>query len=131
MMDDSELVREAGRALEKAYAPYSNFRVGACVLTPEGETYAACNVENSSLGLTICAERAAIFAAVAAGHTKIDKVAVVGDSPTEPPLPCGACLQVMSEFGVRTVVVGTLGGPARPYGLDELLPRPFRFRREA
>jgi cytidine deaminase len=124
-MDDSELVREAGRALEKAYAPYSKFRVGACVLAPDGKTYAACNVENSSLGLTICAERAAIFAAVAAGHTRIDKVAVVGESQAKPPLPCGACLQVMSEFGVRTVVVGALGGPPQAYGLDQLLPRPF------
>ena len=124
-MDDIELVREAGQALEKAYAPYSNFRVGACALTPDGKTYAACNVENSSLGLTICAERAAIFAAVAAGHTRIEKVAVVGESAAKPPLPCGACLQVMSEFGVGTVVVGTLGGPPRAYGLAELLPRPF------
>jgi cytidine deaminase len=126
-MDDKELMRQASEALLQAYAPYSGFRVGACAVTAAGEAFCACNVENSSLGLTICAERAAIFAAAARGHRKIDKVFVVGEAPDKPPLPCGACLQVMSEFGVRTVVVGTVGEPFKAYDISELLPRPFRF----
>jgi cytidine deaminase len=126
-VDDCELIREASEALQKAYAPYSGFRVGACVLTSGGETYSACNVENSSLGLTICAERAAIAAAVAKGHRKIDKVVVVSEKAEKPPFPCGACLQVMSEFGVETVIVGTLGRSFKSYGLADLLPRPFRL----
>lgn len=126
-MDDCELIREASEALEKAYAPYSGFRVGACILSAGGETFSACNVENSSLGLTICAERAAIAAAVAKGHRKIDKVVVVSEKAERPPFPCGACLQVMSEFGVETVIVGTLGRSFKTYDLSQLLPKPFRL----
>jgi len=126
-MDDCELIREASEALERAYAPYSGFRVGACVLTPAGEAFGACNVENSSLGLTICAERAAIAAAVAKGHRKIDKVVVVSEKAEKPPFPCGACLQVMSEFGVETVIVGTLGRSFKTYEFSQLLPKPFRL----
>jgi cytidine deaminase len=126
-MDDCELIREASGALEKAYAPYSGFRVGACVLTPSGEAFSACNVENSSLGLTICAERAAIAAAVAKGHRSVTKVVVVSEKAEKPPFPCGACLQVMSEFGVETVMVGTLGGSFKTYEFSELLPKPFRL----
>lgn len=126
-MDDCELIREASEVLEKAYAPYSGFRVGACILTPAGETFSACNVENSSLGLTICAERAAIAAAVARGHRKINKVVVVSEKAEKPPFPCGACLQVMSEFGVESVIVGTLGGSFKTYDFSQLLPKPFRL----
>jgi cytidine deaminase len=126
-MDDRELIGLASAALAQAYAPYSGFRVGACVVTPEGEAFSACNVENASFGLTICAERAAIFAAVAGGHRQIDKVAVVSERAARPPYPCGACLQVMSEFGVHTVIVGTLGGTFRTHEFRELLPRPFEL----
>jgi cytidine deaminase len=128
-VDDIELARRASEALKRAYAPYSNFRVGACAVAADGEVFSACNVENASLGLTICAERAAIFAAVAAGKRKIDKVVVVGEKADKPPLPCGACLQVMSEFGVEQVVVGTVGGPLASVDLAGLLPRPFKFHK--
>ena len=126
-MEDSELISEAAAALAHAYAPYSKFRVGACAVTPQGEVSSGCNVENASFGLTICAERAAIFAAVARGNKQIDKVVVVSEGAQRLPLPCGACLQVMSEFGVHTVIVGSLGGPFKTYELKDLLPQPFRF----
>ena len=126
-MDDAELVRAASEVLLQAYAPYSHFRVGACAVAPDGEVFRGCNVENSSLGLTICAERSAIFAAAARGHRKLEKVVVVSEKAERPPLPCGACLQVMSEFAVRQVVVGTVGGPFKTYDLADLLPRPFKF----
>ena len=126
-MEDSELIQMASEALAHAYAPYSKYRVGACASTPEGRAFSGCNVENSSFGLTICAERAAIFAAVGQGHKKIDRVVIVGEKADRSPYPCGACLQVMSEFAVRTVIVGTLGGAFKTYDLGDLLPRPFKF----
>jgi cytidine deaminase len=126
-MDDSELIQIASGALAGAYAPYSKFRVGASVLAEGGEVSTGCNVENASFGLTICAERAAIFAAVGRGVRKIEKVVIVGEKADHPPYPCGACLQVMAEFGVKTVIVGTMGGPFKTYSYAELLPRPFKF----
>ena len=125
-MDDRELLREAMSARELAYAPYSKIMVGACALADTGEVFSACNVENASYGLTICAERAAIFAAVARGHKRIKKVAIAAQG-FDSPLPCGACLQVMNEFGVETVLVGKPDGGFDSYDLAELLPRPFRF----
>jgi len=123
-MDDAQLIREAARARERAHAPYSGAKVGACAETGGGETYSACNVENASYGLTICAERAAIFAAVAAGHKRIARIAVSADG-LKNPLPCGACLQVMQEFGVEKVLVDRGDGNFDSYDFSELLPRPF------
>ena len=125
-MDVRILIEEASKALSEAYAPYSGFKVGASVLTRGGEVFRGCNVENASFGLTICAERAAIFAAVGAGHRKIKQVVIVGEGPQQP-VPCGACLQVMSEFGVELVTVGVSGKDFNTYDLKELLPRPFRL----
>jgi cytidine deaminase len=125
-MDDQKLVERASEALQHAYAPYSGIRVGASVLTDSGEVLSACNVENASYGLTICAERAAIFAAVAAGHKRLPTLAVMADG-MDRPLPCGACLQVMNEFGVEKVIVGKPGGGFETFGLEELLPRPFKL----
>lgn len=126
MMDDKRLVDEASEALQNAYAPYSGIKVGACVAADSGEVFTGCNVENASYGLTICAERAAMFAAVAEGHRKLRTLAVVADGMACP-LPCGACLQVMSEFGLERVIIGTLGGETTTYGLGDLLPKPFRL----
>lgn len=125
-MDDEKLVEKATEALQAAYAPYSGVRVGASVLTDSGDVLSGCNVENGSYGLTICAERSAIFAAVAAGHKKMETVAVVA-AGMDRPLPCGACLQVMDEFGVERVIVGTPGGEPVTYALRDLLPRPFKL----
>jgi cytidine deaminase len=123
-MTDSELLDRAIEAMGRAYAPYSEYRVGAAVLTGGGAVYTGCNVENRSYGLTVCAERNAIFAAVGAGDRDIERIAVVADGERMP-LPCGACLQVMDEFGVKEVVVGRPGGEIRKYSLADLLPRPF------
>ena len=118
----------AARAVrERAYAPYSGFRVGAAVLTADGRIFAGCNVENASYGLTICAERAAVVTAVAAGARRIVAAAVVagGDAPTP---PCGACRQVLAEFGAGMTLLLAGSDPALPVEqttLDTLYPRPF------
>lgn len=115
----------ARAAGEKAYAPYSGFPVGAAVLTPSGTIYTGCNVENASFGLTNCAERTAIFKAVADGERSISAVAIY--TPTdEPTAPCGACRQVINEFGADALVVSLGRGSARiEHRLPELLPGAF------
>lgn len=118
------LVRAAEAARRHAHAPYSRYHVGAAVETEDGAIYAGCNVENASYGLTICAERAAVCAAVAAGARKIRKAVVVTDS--DPPgAPCGACRQVLAEFGLDMEV--TAIGPAgrMQWTLRDLLPAAF------
>ncbi len=125
-MDEQELIRAATEARERAYAPYSGFRVGAAAMASDGSIFTGCNVENSVYGLTICAERAAVFAAVAAGKREISALAVVTD--TDPPAaPCGACRQVLTEFGSgATVIAANPAGEIRTWKLKELLPdRPF------
>ena len=121
--DQERLIAAAERAREQAYAPYSRFRVGAAVLAGAA-IYGGCNVENASYGLTVCAERAAVFAAVAAGARQIDAVAVVSDAST-PVAPCGACRQVLHEFGPAMTVVMRGGGETRVRPLAELLPIAF------
>jgi cytidine deaminase len=120
-----DLVKLAIQAREKAYAPYSNFKVGAAVRTIDGSVYTGCNVENSSLGLTICAERLAIWKAVSDGHLKFDKVAIVAD--TEGPCrPCGACRQTLLEFGGdMEIVMANLDGQIETMKLSELVPKAF------
>jgi len=118
------LVRAAEAARRHAHAPYSRYRVGAAVETDAGAIYAGCNVENASYGLTICAERAAVCAAVAAGARRIRRAVVVTDS--DPPgAPCGACRQVLAEFGLDMEV--TAVGPQRTlrWTLRDLLPDAF------
>jgi cytidine deaminase len=115
----------ARAAAKKAYAPYSKFRVGAAVLGGSGKVYAGCNVENASYGLCQCAERAAITAAIAAGERTIRAVTVY--TPTaDPTAPCGACRQVIGEFGPTAVVVCVCQSRRR---LETTLPEllPFRF----
>jgi cytidine deaminase len=118
------LVTAARAAQARAYAPYSDFRVGAALESDTGEVYVGCNVENASYGLTICAERAAVCAAVAAGARRFRRAVVVSDADP-PAAPCGACRQVLSEFGseLRIDVVG----PQRTasWTIDELLPAAF------
>ena len=125
-MDDRDLIEEAAGAREHAYAPYSGAKVGASVLTESGEVFTACNVENASYGLTVCAERAAIFAAVARGHRKMTKVAIVAEG-MDSPMPCGACLQEMEVFGVEEVLVAGKDGEIETYKMKTLLPKPFRL----
>jgi cytidine deaminase len=126
--DDRSLARAARAARARAYAPYSRFRVGAAV-SAGGRTYAGANVENASYGLTLCAERAAVAAAVAGGARRIEAVAVAsGTSPPTP--PCGMCLQTLAEFagpGLPVVLAGPRGALVRTT-LGALLPRAFGRR---
>jgi cytidine deaminase len=122
-MDPDNLVRRAWAAREHAYAPYSKFKVGAALWDETGEVFVGCNVENLSYGLTICAERAAVSAAVAAGARKFRTIAIVSDSH-EPVSPCGACRQVLAEFSLEIrVICENLGGQRFEASLAELLPR--------
>jgi cytidine deaminase len=119
-----ELIRAAQAARNNAYAPYSRFAVGAAVQGGSGRIYSGCNVENASYGLTMCAERVAIFQAVAAGEKRLTVLAVAADTPS-PASPCGACRQVMAEFGIKTVVMCNTKGDRLAVTLEELLPYAF------
>jgi cytidine deaminase len=120
------LIESARRARANAYAPYSRFLVGASVLAEDGRVFVGCNVENSSFGLTVCAERNAVAAAVVAGARPV-AVAVVADDPNI--VPCGACRQVMAEFDpeMPLVLAPAEGGEHRLISLAALLPAAFRF----
>lgn len=119
-----DLVASARDARAHAYAPYSGFPVGAAVLSA-GSVYAGVNVENASFPLSVCAERNAVAAAVSAGHTTIEAVAVVG-SGADPTPPCGGCRQVLREFGPHAVVVAEgLGGRRTEWTVADLLPSSF------
>ena len=128
MIDIEALIREAREARERAYAPYSTFRVGAAVLTRGGQVFRGCNVENASYGLTLCAERVALFSAVAGGCTRGDvtHLAVIADSDG-PLAPCGACRQVMMELGGPELMViqANLRGAVSQHTMGALLPGAF------
>jgi len=124
-IDSNELVRLARQVSQQAYAKYSNFKVGSAVLSADGRTFVGCNVENSSYGLTICAERAAMFRAVSEGVTEIVAVAVYTPTPTRTP-PCGACLQVLSEFADDMPIYLACDGPeVEESSLKQRLPDCF------
>lgn len=127
-MDRDELIAKARDAMERAYAPYSGFRVGAALLGDDGSLHTGCNVENASYGLTVCAERAAVAAAAVRGVRSFRSVAIVSDG-AEPVTPCGACRQVLAEFSPRMSVVSEAGGARKEWTLAELLPEPFVSRR--
>jgi len=122
-----ELQAQARQAMEKAYAPYSGFHVGAAVETAEGRVHSGCNVENASFSVTMCAERVAIGAAVAAGGRELRRVYVCSTS-VEPVPPCGVCRQALSEFGPDLEVISEGShGKVRRWTLAELLPEQFRL----
>lgn len=119
-----ELVRRARAVMANAHAPYSKFHVGAAIEADDGSVHVGCNVENASYGLTICAERMAVGAAVAAGKRKLKRVAVA--TAVEPPAtPCGACRQVLAEFGLDLEVITAGPTSERRWRLRELLPEAF------
>jgi cytidine deaminase len=119
------LEKSARAAASAAYSPYSNFRVGAAVLSASGQIFQGCNVENASYGLCNCAERTAIFSAVAAGERQLQAVAVYTPTPA-PTMPCGACRQVINEFGPDALIVSVCDSKKRiETTLARLLPLAF------
>ncbi len=119
-----ELIKIAKEARERAYAPYSHFKVGAVLVTKNGKIFAGVNVENASYGLTNCAERTAIFKAVSEGEKDFDTLVVVADTD-KPVAPCGACRQVMAEFGNFRVILANTKGDWIETTVQELLPYGF------
>ena len=129
MKDDKELIELARNAAGNAYAPYSGLNIGAVLLADDGKIFAGVNVENSSYGLTICAERNALAAAVAAGYKSFAKL-VIFSSLSPPAVPCGACLQVLAEFcRDLPIVSANEKGEIKRYSLHELLPNGFKLGR--
>jgi len=122
-----ELVRRARETMDKAYAPYSRFRVGAALLTKSGRIFTGCNVENASYGLTNCAERTAVFKAVSEGEKEVAALALIADTD-DYCVPCGACRQVMAEFGDFPVIQANRAGEHKISNVAELLPGAFSGR---
>ena len=125
MTDANSLLAAARAARENAHAPYSNFRVGAALRAKSGQVYTGCNVENATYGLTICAERVAIFKALSDGERGFDAIAVVTDTDQLTP-PCGACRQIIWEFcGDVDIIIGNLKGKTETHRTATLFPKPF------
>ncbi len=126
-MDKDSLIQEAIEARKQAYTPYSKFKVGAAVLTADGQVFRGCNIENASYGLTNCAERTAIFKAVSEGEPKVEAIAIVADTDG-PVSPCGACRQVIAEFSDSNtkVYLSNLKGDLLETSIAELLPGFFK-----
>ena len=119
------LIRQAQRARARAVATFSGFKVGAALETARGKVYTGCNIENASYGLTLCAERVAVFKAVSEGERKFRRIVVMADTARLTP-PCGSCRQILWEFcGDIEVVLTNLRGKTRTVRLSELLPDPF------
>ena len=124
-MSADPLVKAALQVRENAHARFSNFKVGAAVLDDTGRIHTGCNVENATYGLTVCAERVAIFKAISEGARKFSRVAVVADTDTLTP-PCGACRQILWEFcGDVELVLANLHGKSETLHLGSLFPRAF------
>ena len=127
-----ELVHAAKRSVENAYSPYSNYRVGAALLTPEGRIFTGCNVENGSYGATNCAERTAVFKAVSEGERRFSAIAIASEDGEAAPFPCGICRQVLSEFcpPETPVLICDGNGSVCCAELGELIPYAFDFKKE-
>ena len=123
------LMDQARQAAERAYAPYSGFRVGAALLAEDGTVYTGANVENAAYPSSSCAEATAVGTAVSAGARQFRAVAVacIDATTVEGAYPCGRCRQILLEFGVPRVLVGTAEGEVREHSLDELLPHGFKL----
>ena len=124
-MNNQELIKYALEAREKSYSPYSNFKVGAAILTKSGKVYTGCNIESASYTPTICAERTALAKCVSEGDTDLEKIAVVG-SLEKISYPCGVCRQFLREFGKdMTIISATSENNYTEFKLSELLPNSF------
>jgi cytidine deaminase len=119
------LLQAAIEAREHAHAPFSNFKVGAAIETEDGRVYTGCNIENATYGLTLCAERVAVFKAVSEGARKFKRIAVAADTGTLTP-PCGACRQILWEFcGDAELTLVNLEGKSETFRMKDIFPRPF------
>ena len=127
-MSASKLVAAARKARRKAHAPFSNFKVGAALETSDGTIVTGCNIENATYGLTICAERVAMFKALSEGHRRFSRIAVVADTEAPTP-PCGPCRQILWEFaGDLEVIMANTKRETGRWQLKDLLPLPFDAR---
>jgi cytidine deaminase len=126
---DDELLERAKEARAMAHAPYSGFEVGAALVASDGRVFTGCNIENSTYGLTMCAERVAIFKAVSEGASEIRKIAVVADYANPTP-PCGCCRQMIWEFATddAEVILANLSGDVQKFAIKELFPEAFDSR---
>ncbi len=132
-MDNLDLINIAKKSLKNSYSPYSEFKVGASILCSNGDVYFGCNIENASYGATVCAERVAIFNAISKGNNKFEKIAIVSKSSNDrfksvgggETFPCGICLQVMSEFKIKEVILQDKEENIKVYKLADLLPNSF------
>jgi cytidine deaminase len=124
-LSDSELIAAARQARERAHAPFSNFKVGAALETSDGQVITGCNIENATYGLTMCAERVAMFRAVSDGYRAFRRIAIVADTEAPTP-PCGSCRQILWEFGgdLEVILANRTRETAR-HRLSALLPHPF------
>jgi cytidine deaminase len=120
------VLKLAREVRDRAHSPYSGYRVGAVLETGDGTLFAGCNVENASLGLTLCAERSAVASAVAAGHRDFRRLVLVTSGEKAVP-PCGGCREVLAEFAPDLTVLAEAGEDRREWSLEELLPLPFRL----
>jgi cytidine deaminase len=126
-LSDNQLIQRAKDAQTHAYAPYSKFRVGAAILSEDDRVFTGCNVENSTFGATICAERTAVFTAVCQGVRRFTKIVIVSDSD-EPVMPCGICRSVLYEFSpdMEVIAVGSTG-KVETANLSQLYPKAFHL----
>ncbi len=125
MKKSSELIAAALRVRERARAAHSGFKVGAALETRRGRVFTGCNVENATLGLTVCAERVAVWKALSEGQQEFRRIAIVADSESLTP-PCGPCRQILWEYcGNLEIVLANLNGKTAKYSLSELFPLPF------
>lgn len=120
-----KMIEIAKEASEKAYSPYSNYKVGASLLTKNGKIYTGCNIENASFGATVCAERVAIFKAISEGEKDFEMIAIYINDEKHIPSPCGICRQVMMEFAPNLTLILSNRYDYEMYKLEELLPYPF------
>jgi cytidine deaminase len=128
LLSSDPLVAAARQARRRAIAPYSGFKVGAALEAADGSVIAGCNIENATYGLTLCAERVAMFTALAAGHRRFRRIAIVADTPAPTP-PCGPCRQILWEFaGDLDVILANLRRETGRHRLSDLLPLPFDRR---
>jgi cytidine deaminase len=125
MPSSDPLINAALAVRDRAHAPFSGFRVGAAIEDETGRVFTGCNIENATYGLTVCAERVAVFKAISEGAGKLKRIAVVADTDTLTP-PCGACRQILWEFcGDAELILANLGGKQESLSVKDIFPRPF------